>query len=220
MLFSENLKLMYGGEQSQRVQDSIRRLGDAANRASVVIYSIDPRGPSKRGLTAADNTSGRTPRQISRIPMQRSQEIFDSQEGMVILAHETGGLFMQNTNDIDGALRQVMQDGEGYYLIGYHPDASTFDAKTGRPKFHSMQVRVKRAGLHVRNRSGFFGTSDRESEPVPRTRQAQIARAMISPTSGGALHLRLTTLFSQAAKTGPFLNSMLYFEPQGADVHR
>ena len=37
VLFSENLKLMYGGEQSQRVQDSIRRLGDAANRASVVI---------------------------------------------------------------------------------------------------------------------------------------------------------------------------------------
>jgi hypothetical protein len=42
----------------------------------------------------------------------------------------------------------------------------------------------------------------------------QIARAMISPTSGGALHLRLTTLFSQAAKTGPFLNSMLYFDPK------
>jgi VWFA-related protein len=211
VLFSENLKLMYAGEQSQRVQQSIRRLGDAANRASVVIYSIDPRGLQTTSLTAADDTRGRTPHQISQIPMQRSQEIFDSQEGMVILAHETGGLFMHNTNDIDGALRHVMQDGEGYYLIGYHPDARTFDAKT---KFHNMQVRVKRAGLRVRNRSGFFGTTDHESEPVPRTRQAQIARAMISPTSGGALHLRLTTLFSQAAKTGPFLNSMLYFDPK------
>jgi hypothetical protein len=146
--------------------------------------------------------------------MQRSQETFDSQEGMVILANETGGLFMPNTNDIDGALRHVMQDGEGYYLIGYHPDASTFDEKTGRRKFHRMQIRVKRAGLRVRNRSGFFGKFDSETEPVPRTRQAQIARAMISPTSGGGLHLRLTTLFSQAAKTGPFLNSMLYFDPK------
>jgi hypothetical protein len=205
---------MYGGEQSQRVQDSIRRLGDAANRASVVIYSIDPRGLVYTGLTAADNTSGRTPQQISRIPLERSQEMFDSQDGMVILAHETGGLFMQNTNDIDGALRHVLEDGNGYYLIGYHPDASTFDAKTGKPKFHSMQVRVKRAGLHVRNRSGFFGTSDRESVPVPRTRLAQIARAMASPIGAGALHLRLTTLFSQAPKTGPYLNSMLYFDPK------
>jgi len=131
-----------------------------------------------------------------------------------ILAHETGGLFMQNTNDIDGALRHVLEDGNGYYLIGYHPDASTFDAKTGRPKFHKMQVRVKREGLHVRARSGFFGTSDREFEPVPRTRLAQIARALASPVGAGALNLRLTTLFSRDLKTGSYLNSMLFFDPK------
>lgn len=214
VLFSENLKLMYGGEQSQRVQESIRRLGDAANRASVVIHSIDPRGLVVTGITAADDTRGRTPRQISEIPMQRSQEMFDSQDGMVILAHETGGLFKQNTNDIDGALREIVEDGKGYYLIGYHPDASTFDVKTGRPKFHSMQVRVKRAGLKVRARTGFFGTSDRVNAPVPRTRIAQINRAMSSPLGGGELHLRLTTLFSQTPKSGPFLNSMLFFDPK------
>ena len=121
---------------------------------------------------------------------------------------------MQNTNDIDGALRHVMEDGNGYYLLGYHPDAGTFDVKTGKPKFHNMQVRVKRAGLHVRARTGFFGTSDRESDPIPRTKQAQIARAMASPLGGGALQLRLTTLFSQAPKIGSFLNSMLYFDPK------
>ena len=214
VLFSENLKLMYGGEQSARVQDSIRRLGDAANRASVVIYSIDPRGLAYTGLTAADNTRGMTPRQINDVPMQRSQDMFESQEGMAILAHETGGLFMQNTNDIDGALRHVLEDGNGYYLIGYHPDAGTFDAKTGRPKFHRMQVRVKRAGLRVRARSGFFGTSDREFEPVPRTRLAQIARAMASPIGAGAIQLRLTTLFSLDLKNGSYLNSMLFIDPR------
>jgi VWFA-related protein len=214
VLFSENLKLMYAGEQSQRVRDSIRRLGDAANRASVVIHSIDPRGLVVTGLTAADSTRGMTAQQISQVPMKRSQELFDSQDGMVILAHETGGLFLQNTNDIDGALRHVVEDGNGYYLIGYHPDAGTFDAKTGRPKFHNMQVRVKRAGLHVRARSGFFGTSDREFVPAPRTRLAQIGRAMASPLGGGAIHLRLTTLYSQTAKSGPFLNTLLFFDPK------
>ena len=39
--------------------------------------------------------------------------------------------------------------------------ASTFDTKTGQPKFHTLSVRVKRTGLHVRYRSGFIGTSDR-----------------------------------------------------------
>jgi VWFA-related protein len=214
VLFSENLRLMYNGEQSQRVQESIRRLGDAANRASVVIYSIDPRGLVYTGLTAADNTSGRTPQQISQVGQQRSQQMFDSQEGMVILAKETGGLFMQNTNDISGALTKVMNDGNGYYLLGYHPDSSTFDPKSGQPKFHSLAVRVKRPGLHVRYRTGFFGTSDRETAPVPRTRNAQIAEALRSPFGTGALHLRLTTLFSHAEKSGPYINSLLYFDPR------
>lgn len=244
VLFSENLKLMYNGEQSQRVQDSIKRLGDAANRASVVIYSIDPRGVVYTGLTAADNTNGRTPQQISQISQQRSQEMFDSQDGMVILANETGGLFMQNTNDISGALTKVMDDGNGYYLIGYHPDAATFDHKTGQPKFHSLAVRVKRPGLRVRYRSGFFGAPDRETAPVPRTRSAQIAQALSSPFGTGALHLRLTSLYFQLPKAaskpaappdtknpapaakpaapaatqiqpgGPVIKSLLYFDPR------
>ncbi len=214
VLFSENLKLMYNGEQSQRVLDSIRRLTDSANRASVVIYSIDPRGVVYTGLTAADNTSGHSQQKIAQIGMDRSQAMFDSQEGMVTLARETGGLFMQNTNDISGALTKIMADGDGYYLLGYHPDASTFDSKTGQPKFHSLAVRVKRPGVHVRYRSGFFGTSDREIAPVPRTRVAQIAHALASPFGTGALHVRLTSLFSHAAKSGPFINSLLYFDPR------
>ena len=58
---------------------------------------------------------------------------------MVILAQETGGLFMQDNNDIGGPLTQVMEDGDGYYLIGYHPDASDLRRKTGQPKFHSLR---------------------------------------------------------------------------------
>ena len=154
--------------------------------------------------------------------MQRSKEIFDSQEGMVILAHETGGLFMQNTNDIDGALRKVMQNSEGYYLIGYHPDASTFDAKTGRPKFHSMQVRVEACRLAraqsqrlLRHQRPRIGTRAR------RTRQAQIARAMISPTSGGALHLRLTArCFPGPRQDRTVPQFRVSLRTQRADVHR
>jgi hypothetical protein len=77
-----------------------------------------------------------------------------------------------------------------------------------------LQVKVKRAGLSVRYRSGFFGTSDRDAAPVPRTRNAQIAHALASPFGTGALGLRLTTLFSHADKTGAFINSLLYFDPK------
>jgi hypothetical protein len=166
------------------------------------------------GLTAADNTNGRSQQQISNLSSQRSQQMWDSQEGMVTLARNTGGLFMQNTNDIDGALRRVVDDGDGFYLLGYHPDASTFDQKTGKPRFHNMQVRVKRAGLTVRSRKGFIGQTDRPVTQVAHTRQGQIQHALFSPFATGALHVQLTTIYSQTAKNGAFINALLHFDPR------
>jgi VWFA-related protein len=214
IVFSEHMKINYQDGMSSRVMDSIKRLTDAANRSSVVIYTIDPRGVVYTGLTAADNTRGRTPQELSRIPMQRSQQMWESQDGLVLLAKETGGLFLHDSNDIGSLVKQVVDDSEGYYLIGYHPDASTFDSKTGQPKFHSLSVRVKQSGTHVRYRSGFFGTSDRAPAPPPQDRHTQIARALWSPFSTGALHLRLTSLFAESPKNGPFVVSLLYFDPR------
>lgn len=211
VLFSENLKLFNADGMSQRVMDEVRHLTDAANRSSVVIYSIDPRGLQVHSLTAADDTRGMNPRQIARVPMQRSAEEFRSREGMALLAQDTGGLFFYNRNDVGGMLREVIADSEGYYLIGYHPDASTFDPRTGQPKFHKVSVRVKRAGLHVRTRSGFFGNSDRGVEPVAHTRQAEIAHALTSPFSTGKIPVRLTPLFTNGPK-GSYLNTMLYID--------
>ncbi len=227
VLFSENLQLFIGRDTDPRVMDEVRRLTDAANRSSVVIYSIDPRGLQTDQLSAADDTAGMSPRQIARVPMQRAAQVFRSQDGLVQLADQTGGLFLHDTNDLSGALHKVMVDSEGYYLIGYHPAASTFDVKTGQPKYHRIQVKVKRPGLHVRSRNGFLGTSDREVMPVARTPQQQILHALTSPFNSGAIPVRLTGLFSYAGKTGSYLNSMLYidakalkFEDEPGDWHK
>ena len=237
VVFSESMKFNYEDGLSDRVLDSIKRLTDAANRSSVVVYTIDPRGLMYTGLTAADSTRGMTPQQIAEVHTNRSQQMWDSQDGLVRLAKETGGLFMHDNNDLDGQVRKVVEDGEGYYLIGYHPDASTFDNKTGRPRFHNLSVRVKQPGLHVRYRSGFFGTTDHYTAPAPQDRRSQIAHALGSPFSSGALHVRLTSLFSQAkptpptkpaaaakdapkgappsgSPTGAYVNSMFYYDPR------
>jgi VWFA-related protein len=212
VLFSENLRMMFREGRSAWVQDQLQRLTDAANRSSVVIYSIDPRGLVYTGITAADNTAGASPQQIAKVSEDRSKLMFDSQDGMVQLANATGGLFLYNNNDIDGSLRKAVEDGDGYYLIGYHPDASTFDEKTGKPKFHSMQVKVKRPGLHVRSRKGFLGERDRPLTQVAHTRQAQISHALFSPFATGDLHLRLTTIYSQTPDKGPFVNALVHFD--------
>ncbi len=212
ILFSENLQLFSRNGDNDLALEAARRLEDAANRAGVVIYSIDPRGLQTTSLTAADDTGKMSRKQINNLPMARAAQIFRSQDGMVMLAHDTGGLFFHDSNDIAGQLRQAVADTEGYYLLGYHPDASTFDPKTGLPKFHKVEVKLTRAGLHVRSRSGFFGKSDSYAEHKPVGRQAELAEALQSPFGANQVHVRLTTLFAQSPAAGSFVDAMLYID--------
>lgn len=211
VLFSENLKLFSRDGENDRVMQGVRQLEDAANRASVVIYSIDPRGLETLQLTAADNTSRMSARRISRVPMRRATQEFRSQDGMVMLANDTGGRFFSNGNDIAGALRDAVADTEGYYLLGYHPDPSTFDVN-GRPTFHNVKVKLLRAGLEVRSRSGFFGRSDLLHEPKTQGRDAEMRAALSSPFGAAGIHVRLTTLYAQSPTAGAFVDAMLYID--------
>jgi VWFA-related protein len=212
VLFSESAQVFYRGESSQRVRNALRALVDAANRSAVVIYTIDCGGLRYYGLTAADETSLSDPQSLTTIGMERSRKEFDGREGLVILAEETGGLFLHNTNDLDGALGQVVEDSAGYYLLGYHPDTATFDTNSNQPRFHGLKVRVRRAGLQVRSRSGFFGVPDSQKRDLPRTARDQILHALASPFSSGDIHVRLTTLFRTVPKAGTVLDSMLYID--------
>src|SRR5262249_24846098 len=147
------------------VDDRLRKLTDAANRSSVVIYAIDPRGVVNTSVSAEDVAAGWSPRELAQVSTQRTRELIESQDGMIALTQRTGGLFRHN-NDVPGSLREVVDDGDGYYLLGYQPDSSTFDEKARVPKFHTINVRMKRPELRVRSRTGFFGTADGET-PAP-----------------------------------------------------
>src|ERR1035437_866667 len=65
ILFSDGFKLLEtdanGVQESGRVMDFLRELVDAANRSSVVFYTIDARGLAFTGFTAADEISDTSP---------------------------------------------------------------------------------------------------------------------------------------------------------------
>jgi VWFA-related protein len=215
VLFSENLQLFNGNSPNhpdRRVLESLRNLIDAANRASVAIYTIDTRGLNDYGLTAADDTSHMTGGQMSGAMRQRADEVFNSQGGLVMLAQQTGGLFYQNNNDILAQTESAVKDSDGYYLIAYHPPADTFDDKTGQPKFHNVRVQVKTAGLTVRSRAGFLNHSDAAAEAPARAPAERMRRARYSPFNSDTIHVRLTTLFANSAAKGSFLRGLLHFE--------
>ncbi len=209
ILFTENIRLIFQGTPDALVGQAVARLTDAASRAAVVIHAIDPRGMPNYEVTAADNTTGMSRRRVSRVPQQREQEVVRTEDGMFALAEETGGLFLKDTNDLAGALRKAADDSDGYYLIGYHPEAATFEGDHGQARFHRIEVKVKGGGLHVRTRDGFFGAPG-PGPAVEHTREAEIVRALQSPYAAGALHPRVTALFSNKPQGGSTINAMLY----------
>ncbi len=213
ILFSDSLPVFRKDGKSERILETLRRLTDLANRASVVIYSIDARGLQTLSLTATDNTSSMTSSaQIQSASDERNSSYFESQNGLNYLAQQTGGMFIHSTNDLAEGVRLAIRDQQGYYLIGYRPDESTFDQTTGAPRFHELTVRVTRPDLKVRTRNGFYGFTEAQAHPALRTRAEQLSAAITSPFSSGDLPVRLTSLFGNDRKAGSFLRSLLYLD--------
>jgi VWFA-related protein len=193
----------------------IRDLTDEANRASVALYTIDARGLQTDAVQAADNVAylgsdvniGGT-ELTGGIPRSRARARFDAEESLWSMADRTGGLMVKSANDPGRGLDRVLADQEGYYLIGYAPPASFFETAGGRPRFHKIQVSVRRPGLHVRSRAGFYGVPDAAAVGTA-SRGERLAAALVSPFAAADLGLRLRALFVDDEQTGPTLRAML-----------
>ncbi|HEY0322671.1 MAG TPA: VWA domain-containing protein [Pyrinomonadaceae bacterium] len=210
-------------DDSRRVLEAVDRVTDLASRSSVVVYTMDARGLPTVNFTASENVSGKdingptggagSFNKAASVMTARATLYNDTREGLAYLSRQTGGFLIQNTNDLAGGIKRVMDDQRGYYLIGYRPDESTFDPKTGRRKFHKFSVKVKRPGLTVRTRTGFYGVPEEAivaSNAV--TRGQQLVKALISPFSSSEVTLRLTSLFGNDARKGSYMRSLLYID--------
>jgi VWFA-related protein len=211
VLLSDSLPVFRKDGRSDSVLENLRRLVDVANRASVRIYSMDARGLATLSITGEDNTSSlNTTNAVNTASDDRRSGYFESQNGLNYLAAETGGLFIHNTNDVAEGVREVLQDQKGFYLIGYQPDAETFTREGASLRFHQLEVKVKRPGLSVRTRNGFYGVPEEDAKPLRRTRGEQLYGAIISPFFSGGVHVRLTSFFVNNAAQGSFMRSFLH----------
>jgi VWFA-related protein len=216
LLISDGFRIFSQDDPTRnyRTLQKLQRLVDEAGRASVVIYTINATGLQTLALTAADDLSGRDMQQMQDAMTSRRNVAFETQEGLDYLAYETGGMPIKNTNDLSGGIRRVLADQKGYYLIGYRPDQSTFDPRTGRRMFHHLTVKVKRPGkFNVRMRHGFYGVSD-EEKPKPKTLGQQLYDALASPFGSTGVHLQLTSLFANDPNSGSIMRSLLYIDPR------
>jgi VWFA-related protein len=200
IFFSENLIMnfddfdeddagaVFSMNLSDSVKDKMLRMIQDANRATVVIHTIDP-----RGIAWAANPD---------IP---TSAMTKSREGLDVMSKETGGLFIKDRNLTFRGLQEVSRDGEIYYLIGYRPDEKTIAEMRGnKARYHEIKVRVKRPGLQVRSRSGFFSTTE-EIPYAPAPSADPLAQAMLSPLQHDDLIVRLSSGYVFDPAKGEYL---------------
>jgi VWFA-related protein len=152
VLVSEGFSVFGADLDNTYNRELLQRLVDRSNRAGVVIYAVDPRGLVVTGLTAADNVQGGA----ARVMSARSAALRESQDGLRFVTGETGGFAVVNANDLALGFKRIMADQRGFYLIGYQPEAGTLNAKSD-VQFRKLKIKVKRRGLKVRTRAGFYG---------------------------------------------------------------
>jgi VWFA-related protein len=196
-----------GGGNTISYLEPLRRVAELAIRASVVIYGIDTRGVVYAyGATAADDFSGMSWEKRGELIRQRGAAAARMVDGPASLARQTGGLMIQGTNDIYGGVRRVMDDQKGYYLLGYQPGGEIFDRR-----FHHLKVGVKRKGMTVRTRAGFFGITEDDARKALAPRDQTLA-ALISPFGATDINVRLTALYADTPSTGRVMRSFLHID--------
>jgi VWFA-related protein len=145
------------------VRAALNSLTGLANRASVVIYAIDPSGLTTDARNAdvsaglAASTSAGVTTTVRNAGQRSLVTRVSRQSSLREIAGQTGGLALVNSNDLEAGLDRILEDQSGYYLLAYEPAPGTFE---GKATFHELKVKVRRHGLKVRSRQGFYSVPD------------------------------------------------------------
>jgi len=116
----------YAATFRQSHAEEIRETASRLASAQVAVYPVDARG------------------------LSISTDI-DAQETMREMARETGGRAYVNQNEIKIGVERAFQDESAAYTIGYYPENKKYDGK-----YRSIKVKVKRDGVEVQNRRGYY----------------------------------------------------------------
>lgn len=156
----------------------------AMSRANAVIYFIGARDLSGAAdfstaefgteLLEQDQSSV-----LSRVPLEAG--------GSESLAADTGGFSFRNPADILGGIERVAHELQAYYLIGYVPTNGKHDGK-----FRKIQVEVRRPGVQVRARKGYYAPEEGKPQPkTPHGLDPLLRQALDSPYSVDTIPLRM-----------------------------
>jgi VWFA-related protein len=157
LYFSEALPV------TDRIRSRLEKLIADANAAHVTIHTVDAEGlrvhseeakvsrvlgvAGAQGVGDAPRENGAWTKEI-----EHQSQVISSRPAAVLgrLAKETGGLFVDSTNDLVAGVQRMRVDRTSYYLLAYQPANAVLDGR-----FRRVAVKVKRSHVVVRARPGY-----------------------------------------------------------------
>ncbi len=121
-----------------------QELTSRANTHRVTFYTVDASGLRTYSYLDASNSTIGGGSKIDQVHFSNIQS------SLRMMASETGGMVLLNTNNYEPLFNRMAEDFDTYYSLGFSPATSD----SGR--YHRFQVKVKgRKGLVVRTRDGY-----------------------------------------------------------------
>lgn len=174
----------------------------ASRRGNAAVYFLDTRGLEGLGTQfTAEFQAPTDPRDVGSALLDQSL----ASEGSESIAADTGGFSVNNTNNLAKGISRIANETQMYYLIGYIP---TNTARDGR--FRKIDVDVKRKGVSVRARRGYYAALDNAKEPEKKKAGVDPAlqQALDSPFEMDEIPIRMTAFVQDEALLGK-LNALI-----------
>lgn len=137
-------------QQSFDTSSGWQRLAAHANAHRVSFYTLQA-----AGLRGPQSASAAVPTRTATVGAE-AMALFNDQDTLFLLADETGGRAIMNTNDFTPGLKRLAADLGSYYHLGYRPHTPA-DGMT-----HRIRVEVTRPETRVRYRKSYQSKTPHE----------------------------------------------------------
>lgn len=182
--------------QAYDLTGRFRELVAKANANNITFYTVDAGGLQAHESISAEYGGTASGGSLIYIDTIRNANL---QEPLHLIADDTGGMAITNTNAIEANLANVVKDFRNYYSLGYQAPHN------GDGRYYKIEVKTKNKAYKVRHRNGY-----RDKTPEARLTDGAVATLYFGSESNP---LGIKTSFER-----PTLDGRHYLLPMSLEI--
>ena len=178
-------------------QEALLMMLDEFRRSDCTIQAVDVGG--MRGAASATDMEANRGAGIGIQTRARGED------GMFVMARETGGELFRNYNDLSEAMGSVLDHTSVTYVLVLQPQQVELDGS-----FHEIEVRLKKApkGARVMHKPGYFA-SRAYASLTPEARRMSTADLLTTGEEGGRVSASVLAAPFKSADGGAYVLTMI-----------